>query len=199
MYHDFNYEAILASSLRAQWLLDDVLRADQELDFSRRFMPESLARTAALEALNAERAAHPQPDQRHQYLEHLRPGRGVHPAVRARSCAAELLRRRLPRPRAAQLRRRGSQAHPSVPALPRRLRARLPAACQVIGPAEAIGAEVLRHDPLAVGAASSCMIEWMTQQHYLDSVRDDGDLDPLFKSLMRITGWRRRSTPSSTP
>src|SRR5262249_18578295 len=27
--------------------------------------------------------------------------------------------------------------------------------------------------------------EWMTQQHYLGSIRDDGDIDPLFKSLMK--------------
>ena len=53
MYHDFNYEATLASSLRAQWQLDDVLRADQDLDFTRNFMPESLARTGALPSLNA--------------------------------------------------------------------------------------------------------------------------------------------------
>src|SRR5215207_8094360 len=52
MYHDFNYEKTLASSLRAQWQLDDVLRAGQELDFSRTFMPESLARTAAIDSLN---------------------------------------------------------------------------------------------------------------------------------------------------
>jgi hypothetical protein len=54
----------------------------------------------------------------------------------------------------------------------------------VIGPSEAIGAEVLSHDPLAV-ALVILMIEWMTQQHYLGSIRDDGDLDPLFKSLMK--------------
>ena len=35
MYHDFNYEGTLVSSLRAQWVLDEVLRADQDLDFSR--------------------------------------------------------------------------------------------------------------------------------------------------------------------
>ena len=52
MYHDFNYETALASSLRAQWQLDDVLRSDQELDFSQNFMPESLARTAAIDSLN---------------------------------------------------------------------------------------------------------------------------------------------------
>jgi hypothetical protein len=59
-----------------------------------------------------------------------------------------------------------------------------PVECQMIGPSEAIGAEVLRHDPLAVGLVI-LMIEWMTQQHYLGSIRDDGDLDPLFKSLMK--------------
>jgi hypothetical protein len=59
-----------------------------------------------------------------------------------------------------------------------------PVECQMIGPSEAIGAEVLRHDPLAVGLVI-LMIEWMSQQHYLGSIRDDGDLDPLFKSLMK--------------
>ena len=54
----------------------------------------------------------------------------------------------------------------------------------MIGPSEAIGAEVLRHDPLSV-ALIILMIEWVTQQHYLGSIRDDGDLDPLFKSLLK--------------
>jgi hypothetical protein len=59
-----------------------------------------------------------------------------------------------------------------------------PTECQMIGPSEAIGAEVLKHDPLAVGLVI-LMIEWMSQQHYLGSIRDDGDLDPLFKSLLK--------------
>jgi hypothetical protein len=59
-----------------------------------------------------------------------------------------------------------------------------PVECQMIGPSEAIGAEVLRHDPLAV-ALVILMIEWMSQQHYLGSIRDDGDIDPLFKSLLK--------------
>ena len=28
-------------------------------------------------------------------------------------------------------------------------------------------------------------VEWMTQRHYVESVRDNGDLDPLFKSLLK--------------
>ena len=54
----------------------------------------------------------------------------------------------------------------------------------MIGPSEDIGAKILSHDPLAVGLVI-LMIEWMTQQHYLGSIRDNGDIDQLFKSLMR--------------
>jgi hypothetical protein len=56
--------------------------------------------------------------------------------------------------------------------------------CESIGPAEEIGKAVLAHSPLGV-ALVILGIEWMTQAHYLDSVRDDEDLDPQFKSLLR--------------
>jgi hypothetical protein len=59
-----------------------------------------------------------------------------------------------------------------------------PTPCEVIGPAEAIAAEVLSHDPLSV-ALVILQVEWMTQQHYLGSIRDDADLDPLFRSLLK--------------
>ena len=68
MYHDFNYEATLASSLRAAWQLDDVLREDEELDFSRNFMPESLARTAELETLTGDQRRVLNQIAAHQYL-----------------------------------------------------------------------------------------------------------------------------------
>src|SRR6185295_14106047 len=43
---------------------------------------------------------------------------------------------------------------------------------------------VLSHSPLGV-ALVILGIEWMTQEHYLDSVRGDDELDPQFKSLLR--------------
>lgn len=55
---------------------------------------------------------------------------------------------------------------------------------ETIGPPEKIGKAVLAHSPLGV-ALVILGIEWMTQQHYLESVRDDEDLDPQFKSLLR--------------
>ena len=60
-----------------------------------------------------------------------------------------------------------------------------PVECEMIGPSEAIGSKVLSHDPLSIGLVI-LMIEWMTQQHYLGSIRDDSDIDPLFKSLMKF-------------
>jgi len=184
MYHDFNYEATLASSLRAQWQLDDVLREDQPLDFSRNFMPESLAWTAALGSLNPFEQRILNQISAHQYLcifgvveefilpfllDHARPAlRDDDYRVRA------LLNFAGEEAKHIHLFKRFHEAFVRG----------FPVECQVIGPSEAIGAEVLRHDPLAV-ALVILMIEWMTQQHYLGSIRDDGDLDPLFKSLMK--------------
>ena len=184
MYHDFNYEATLASSLRAQWQLDDVLRADQDLDFSLAFMPESLARTAAVASLNPFEQRVLNQISAHQYLsifgvveefilpflfDHARPAlRGDDWRVRAiLNFAAEEAKH-------IQLFKRFHAAFVRG----------FPVECQMIGPSEDIGAEVLRHDPLAVGLVI-LMIEWMSQAHYLGSIRDDGDLDPLFKSLLK--------------
>jgi len=184
MYHDFSYQATLASSLRSQWQLDDVLRSDQELDFGRNFMPESLARTAALKELTADEQRLLNQISAHQYLsifgivegfilpfllDHARPLlRDDDWRVRAiLNFAGEEAKH-------IQLFRRFKDAFVRG----------FPVECAMIGPSEAIGAEVLRHDPLAVGLVI-LMIEWMTQQHYLGSIRDDGDLDPLFKNLMR--------------
>ena len=184
MYHDFNYEATLASSLRAQWQLDDVLREDQELDFTRNFLPESLARTRALTGLNAFEQKTLNQIAAHEYLcmfgiveefllpfvlDHARPHL-TDDDWRVRA----LLNFASEEAKHIHLFKRYHAA----------FKRGFPVECQVIGPSEAIGAEILRHDPLAV-ALVILMIEWMTQQHYLGSIKDDGDIDPLFKSLMK--------------
>jgi len=184
MYHDFNYEATLASSLRAQWQLDDVLRADQDLDFTRNFMPESLARTGALKSLNAFEQRTLNQIAAHEYLsmfgiveefllpfivDHARPElSGDDWRVRA------LLNFAAEEAKHIHLFKRFGEA----------FKRGFPVDCQMIGPSETIGAEVLRHDPLSV-AIVILMIEWVTQSHYLEMIRDNGDLDPLFKSLLK--------------
>ena len=56
--------------------------------------------------------------------------------------------------------------------------------CKVIGPAEEIAKAVLSHHPLAV-ALVTLHIEWMTQRHYVESIKDDQSLDTQFKSLLK--------------
>ena len=56
--------------------------------------------------------------------------------------------------------------------------------CETIGPPEEIGKAVLSHSPLGV-ALVILGIEWATQKHYLESIRDDNELDSQFKSLLR--------------
>ena len=184
MYHDFNYEATLESSLRAQWQLDEVLRDDQSLDFTRNMMPESLARAALLDQLNPFEQRTLNQISAHQYLsifgiveefilpflfDHARPAlRGDDYRIRA------ILNFASEEAKHIHLFKRFHSAFVRG----------FPVECQIIGPSEAIGAKILSHDPLAVGLVI-LMIEWMTQQHYLGSIRDDGDIDPLFKSLMK--------------
>jgi len=184
MYHDFTYEAVLASSLRAQWKLDDVLRADQELDFSRNMMPESLAGTAALPGLSEDERRTLNQIVAHQYLhlfgmveefilpfvlDHARPM--LHEddfRVRA------LLNFASEEAKHIHLFKRFCEAFARG----------FPVDCRLVGPRETLSAVILNRHPLAVGLII-LMIEWMTQEHYLGSIRDNQDLDPLFKSLMR--------------
>lgn len=184
MYHNFNFADVLASSSRAAWQIEDVLPKDAQLDFRLTFMPENLARTAAAPALDADERRTLNHIRGHEYLtifglveefilpfvlDHARPQlNGDDHRVRA------LLNFAGEEAKHIQLFRLFHQRFTDGFGTP----------CEVIGPAEAIGAEVLRHDPLAV-ALLILHIEWMTQSHYLDSVRDNGDLDPLFKSLLK--------------
>lgn len=184
MYHDYNFANVLASSARAAWQIEDILPEGAALDFARPFMPENLARAGAIEGLTGDEKRILNQIRGHEYLvifglveefilpfvlDHARPHlSGDDARVRALLNFA------------------GEEAKHI--ALFKRFHALFTEGfgtpCDTIGPPEAVAAEVLRHDPLAV-ALAILMIEWMTQSHYVDSVRDDGDLDPLFKSLLK--------------
>lgn len=184
MFHDFNYPAVLASSARTSWQIEDVIGPDARLDFERPFMPETLARTAAPDGLDAKERLLLNQICGHQYLgifglveefilpfvlDHARPQlSGDDYRIRA------LLQFASEEAKHIHLFRRFGQSFAIG----------FGSECELIGPAEAIATEVLRHDPLSV-ALIILHIEWMTQRHYLDSVRDDSGLDPLFRSLLR--------------
>jgi hypothetical protein len=184
MYHNFNFRDVLASSAKAAWQVEDVLPEGATLDFGRRFLPEALARTDSIAFLSDDEKRVLNQIRGHEYLslfglveefilpfvlDHARPQlNGDDDRVRALLNFA------------------GEEAkHIHLFHLfHRRFTEAFGTPCGAIGPAETIAAEVLRHDPLSV-ALVILQLEWMTQSHYLDSVRDDGDIDPLFKSLLK--------------
>lgn len=184
MHHNFNFKDVLAASARAAWQIEDVLPEGSRLDYSKPFLPEALARTAAIPFLSEAEARTLNQIRGHEYLalfgvveefvlpfvlDHARPqlNEDDHRVRALLNFAGEEAKH-------IHLFRKFHALFTESFGTP----------CAMIGPAEAIGAEVLRHDPLAV-ALVILMIEWMTQNHYVDSVRDDAELDPLFKSLLK--------------
>jgi hypothetical protein len=184
MYHAFNFSDVLASSVKAAWQVEDVLPAGARLDFSRRFLPEAPARTDAIPFLGDDEKRVLNQIRGHEYLtifglveefilpfvlDHARPQlNGDDHRIRA------LLNFASEEAKHIHLFKLFHQRFTEAFGTP----------CEAIGPAEAIAAEVLSHDPLSV-ALVILQIEWMTQSHYAGSVRDDGTLDPLFKSLLK--------------
>lgn len=184
MYHDYNFASILSTSTRAAWEIEDVLPEGAALDFTRPFLPEDLARTGAAGGLNEDEKRVLNQIRGHEYLvifglveefilpfvlDHARPQlNGDDARVRA------LLNFASEEAKHIDLFKRFHAC----------FQAGFGTRCDVIGPPEAVAAEVLCHDPLAV-ALAILHIEWMTQSHYVGSVRDNGDLEPLFKSLLK--------------
>jgi hypothetical protein len=184
MYHRFSYEGALAASQKVSWQIADLIGGDKNLDFNRPFMPESLARTRRLSFLS--------PDE-HRILNQIR-GHGylyifglveefilpfVMDHARERLNDSDLQTRAFlgfaaEEAKHIDLFKQFREA----------FRAGFGTECQVIGPPADIARAVLSHHPLAVSLVI-LHIEWMTQRHYLDSIKEDQELDPQFKSLLK--------------
>ena len=179
-----SYETLLQTSKRANWSIEEVMNSAPKLDFARPFLPETFARTAALDFLSTpERLT----------LNHIR-ARGylalfelvekfVLPFVAGQADAPVK-----DDPGRAEARRNFAAEEAKHTALFQRMLADFDEGfgsdCELIGPAEAISQAILGHDPLAV-AIATLGLEYMSQGHYVESVKDDGDLDALFKSVLR--------------
>jgi hypothetical protein len=181
----YTYEATLASAQKATWKLDDILSDDCRLDFEQPFLPESLARVEELDFLDAGERRILNQIRGHAYLsifglveefilpfvlDHARPQlSGDDWRVRALlQFAGEEAKHIQLFKRFREDFERGFGHH-----------------CDVIGPPRAIADAILAHDPLGV-ALVILHIEWMTQRHFTESVRQGGRIDPRFESLLKF-------------
>ena len=184
MLDRYTYQSALAASEAIHWRIEDIIGGDKRLDFTKPFMPESLAHTEPLTFLTEGEKQILNQIRGNSYLcifglveefilpfvlDHARPQlRGDDYRVRA------LLQFAGEEAKHIQLFKRFRQEFEEG----------FGTKCQVIGPPDVIAAEILKHDPLGV-AITTLHIEWMVQRHYIDSIKDDQDLDLQFKSLLK--------------
>ena len=184
MLDRYTYKSALAASEAIHWRIEDIIGGEKRLDFSKSFMPESLALTEPLTFLTKDEKRILNQIRGNAYLcifglveefilpfvlDYARPH--LHgDDYRARA----LLQFAGEEAKHIQLFKRFKQEFEDG----------FGTTCQVIGPPEAIAAEILKHDPLGI-AITTLHIEWMVQRHYVDSIRDDEDLDRQFKSLLK--------------
>lgn len=184
MLDRYTYQSALAASEAIHWRIEDIIGGDKRLDFTKPFMPESLAHTEPLTFLTEDEKRILNQIRGNAYLcifglveefilpfvlDHARQQlRGDDYRVRA------LLQFAGEEAKHIQLFKRFRQDFEEG----------FGTKCEVIGPPEAIAAEILKHDPLGV-AITTLHIEWMVQRHYIDSIKDDRELDPQFKNLLK--------------
>lgn len=183
MAHAYTYESALAASERVSFRLDDVLSPDAEFDVSQPFLPEALARTQELTVLPEGERLLLNQVRGHSYLclfglveefilpfvlDHARADLDGDARTRA------LLTFATEEAKHIQLFERFRTCFEQSFQSP----------CHAIGPAAAIAQAVLAHGPLSVSLLI-LHIEWMTQRHFVESVRDERSLEPRFKSLLK--------------
>ncbi|HVQ38130.1 MAG TPA: hypothetical protein VMS31_11390 [Pyrinomonadaceae bacterium] len=184
MNHGYSYQSTLTASHAVHWCIEDIIGGDKQLNFAKQFMPESFARVEPLTFLTRDEQRILNQIRGNTYLcifglveefilpfvlDHTRPQlQGDDYRVRA------LLQFAGEEAKHIQLFKRFRQEFEDG----------FGSECAVIGPPEAIAGEILSHSPLGV-ALTILHIEWMSQRHYVDSIKDDGELDPQFKSLLK--------------
>jgi len=188
MTYQYSFKECLQRAERITWRVEDIIGGDKKLDFTRPFLPETFARTAALDFLTDAEKLTLNHIRGHTYLamfglieEFILPFMLDHakPLIVKPMLAGDDYQAR------AFLEFASEEAKHIQ--LFRTFREDFTTSfgtrCDIIGPAEAIAAHVLGQPPFAV-ALLTLQIEWMTQSHFLGSAKDDAALDPQFKSLL---------------
>ena len=184
MLNRYTYESTLAAQEVIHWRIEDIIGGEKRLDFTKSFMPESLAHTKPLTFLSSEEKRILNQIRGNAYLcifglveEFILPFVLDH--ARSQLNGDDYRVRAL-------LQFAGEEAKHIQ--LFKRFRDEFEEGfgtdCPVIGPPDQVAAAILAHDPLGV-AITTLHIEWMVQRHYVDSIKDDQDLDPQFKSLLK--------------
>lgn len=181
---NYSYQDTLVTSQRINWRIEDIIGGDKKFDLSKPFMPESLARVDELDFLTNEEKLLLNQIKGHTYLvmfglveEFILPFIVDHVGSTLDQDDYQIrafLQFASEEAKHIHLFKKFQEEFDAV----------FPVSCSVIGPGSEIAKVILSHQPLAV-ALAILGIEWMSQRHYIDSIKDDHELDPQFKSLLK--------------
>jgi hypothetical protein len=181
---DYSYDLSLQGSIKSAWTVDEVFRG-RDFDFTKPFLPERIAGLNGIDCLN--------PDEK-RMLNQIRANSYCHifafveefivPLVvdQARGDVYgdetrlwSLLRFAEEEVKHQQMLHRAGQ----------QFEAGFGVSCDLVPGREAVAGAVLTVSPLAALLLTS-MIEWFTQLHYVEHVRGRGELDELFRDILRF-------------
>jgi hypothetical protein len=182
--HDYSYDACLRGSVTKAWTVDDCFRG-RDFDFTKPFLPERIAGTGPIGCLN---------DDEKRMLNQIRGDSYCHifafveeyivPLVIDRARADvygdetrlwSLLRFAEEEVKHQEMLRRATEQFQAGFGVP----------CGLVPGREEVARVVLDASPLTALLLTS-MIEWFTQLHYVEHVRDRAELDELFRDILRF-------------
>jgi hypothetical protein len=179
-----DYYTLWQSANRINWNIQDLIGGEKRLNFNRLFLPDALARVSAIQSLNQPEQLKLNQIRANSYLyffelceEFILPSVVDYVEqiqwINLNATQAFLHFAEEECKHIALFRRFAQEFEQGFGSF-----------CHCIGPTQDICNRVLAHHPLAV-AFTTLHIEWMTQRHYLESVRDNQGLDPQFCRLLR--------------
>jgi hypothetical protein len=184
MNHGYTYQTTLAAGQATPWHIEDIIGGDKRLDFSKPFMPESLAWMDQLTFLTADEKRILNQIRGNTYLSIFELVEEFILPFALDEARPHLLDDDYRLRALLQLASEEAKHIQLFKTFKREFAAGFGTECAVIGPPEDVAKAVLAHQPLAV-AIAILQIEWMSQRHYLESIKDDQELDPQFKSLLK--------------
>jgi hypothetical protein len=183
--HHYDYSTTHQQALRVNWQIDDIIGGEKTLDFEQAFLPETWVEAEALSFLSGADRRTVNHIRSHSYLslfgfveEYILPFVVGHVQSRIHKARQDELQALL------HFAEEESKHIELFHRFTEDFHAGFGSPCEVIGPPAAVANVILSKSPLGV-ALSILHLEWMTQLHYVASVRGNVSIDPQFSSLLR--------------
>jgi hypothetical protein len=182
--HDYSYATCLRGSVTKPWTVDDCFRG-RDFDFTKPFMPERMAGVESIGCLS---------DGEKRMLNQIRGNSYCHIFAFVEEYIVPLVMDRAradvygDETRVWSLLRFAEEELKHQELMGRaveQFQAGFGVTCGLLPGREAVAPVVLDTSPLAALLLTS-MIEWITQLHYTEHVKDRGELDELFRDLLRF-------------